>query len=159
MWLGGTVRGWLNEQRMWMFKRTTSYFFAAVDNILKLCGFSKSAFIITGKVADNDINRRYEQESMEFGTSSPMFTVLATLALFNLFGLIVVGTNKATNDDGRIKVFDIFGCQILLCCVLVFVNLPIYQGMFFRKDRGKIPASVTLRSIAFALLASTLAMY
>ncbi|KAB2049515.1 hypothetical protein ES319_A13G181900v1 [Gossypium barbadense] len=159
VWLGGTVRGWLNEQRMWMFKRTTSYFFAAIDNILKLCGFSKSAFIITGKVADDDLNRRYEQESMEFGTSSPMFTVLATLALFNLFGLVVVGTNKAINDDARIKVFDIFGFQILLCCVLVFVNLPIYQGMFFRKDSGKIPASVTLRSIAFALLASTLAMY
>ncbi|XP_040965136.1 cellulose synthase-like protein E1 isoform X3 [Gossypium hirsutum] len=159
VWLGGTVRGWLNEQRMWMFKRTTSYFFAAIDNILKLCGFSKSAFIITGKVADDDVNRRYEQESMEFGTSSPMFTALATLALFNLFGLVVVGTNKAINDDARIKVFDIFGFQILLCCVLVFVNLPIYQGMFFRKDSGKIPASTTLRSIAFALLASTLAMY
>nr|KJB82386.1 hypothetical protein B456_013G193400 [Gossypium raimondii] len=67
VWLGGTVRGWLNEQRMWMFKRTTSYFFAAIDNILKLCGFSKSAFIITGKVADDDVNRRYEQESMELG--------------------------------------------------------------------------------------------
>ncbi|KAH1032966.1 hypothetical protein J1N35_045140 [Gossypium stocksii] len=96
---------------------------------------------------------------MEFGTSSPMFTALATLALFNLFSLVVVGTNKAINDDARTKVFDIFGFQILLCCVLVFVNLPMYQGMFFQKDSGKIPASVTLRSIAFALLASTLAMY
>ncbi|MBA0699730.1 hypothetical protein Goari_001339 [Gossypium aridum] len=122
---------------MWMFKRTTSYFFAAVDHILKLFGFSKSAFAITGKVADDDVHRRDEQEIMVFGTWSPMFTVLAALALFNLLGLIA----------------------ILLCYVLVFTNLPIYQGMFFRKDSGKIPVSVTLQSVAFALLASTLAIY
>ncbi|MBA0844063.1 hypothetical protein Goarm_001190 [Gossypium armourianum] len=75
---------------MWMFKRTTSYFFAAIDHILKLFGFSKSAFAITGKVADDDVHRRDEQKIMEFGTWSPMFTVLATLALFNLLGLIAV---------------------------------------------------------------------
>ncbi|MBA0874328.1 hypothetical protein Goshw_015245 [Gossypium schwendimanii] len=97
----------------------------------------KSAFAITGKVADDDVHRRDEQEIMVFGTWSPMFTVLAALALFHLLGLIA----------------------ILLCYVLVFTNLPIYQGMFFRKDSGKIPASVTLQSVAFALLASTLAIY
>ncbi|KAA3486460.1 cellulose synthase-like protein E6 isoform X2 [Gossypium australe] len=159
VWLGGTVRGWLNEQRMWMFKRTTSYFFATIDHILKIFGFSKSAFAITGKVADDDVHRRYEQEIMEFGTRSPMFTVLATLALFNLLGLIAVLTNNVAIDDARMKIFDIFSFQILLCYVLVFINLPIYQGMFFRKDSGKIPVSVTLQSVAFALLASTLAIY
>ncbi|XP_040941438.1 cellulose synthase-like protein E1 isoform X4 [Gossypium hirsutum] len=134
VWLGGTVRGWLNEQRMWMFKRTTSYLFAAIDHMLKLFGFSKSAFAITGKVADDDVHRRYEQEIMEFGTWSPMFTVLATLALFNLLGLIAVVTNNVAIGDARMKIFDVFGFQILLCYVLVFINLPIYQGMFFRKD-------------------------
>ncbi|KAB2049523.1 hypothetical protein ES319_A13G182000v1 [Gossypium barbadense] len=159
VWLGGTVRGWLNEQRMWMFKRTTSYLFAAIDHMLKLFGFSKSAFAITGKVADDDVHRRYEQEIMEFGTWSPMFTVLATLALFNLLGLIAVVTNNVAIGDARMKIFDVFGFQILLCYVLVFINLPIYQGMFFRKDSGKMPASVTLQSVAFALLASTLTIY
>ncbi|XVF30797.1 hypothetical protein REPUB_Repub16aG0089400 [Reevesia pubescens] len=155
---GGTIRGWLNEQRMWMFKRTTSYFFAFIDNILKLCGFSKSAFVITGKVADDHVYQRYEQEIMEFGTTSPMFTILATLALFNLFSLIV-GMKKVALDAAHTKVFDLFGLQILLCCLLVFLNLPIYQGMFFRKDIGKMPPSVTYQSLTFALLACTIAMY
>ncbi|KAK8545523.1 hypothetical protein V6N12_026355 [Hibiscus sabdariffa] len=152
VWCGGTVRGWLNEQRMWLFKRTTSYLFAFIDHILKLCRFSKPAFVVTRKVADDDVNRRYEQEIMDFGSCSPMFTILATLALFNLFGLVATG-------DVVLKVSDIFGFQILLCCVLVFINLPTYQAMFFRRDSGKIPASVTLQSLTFALLASALAMY
>ncbi|GMI84527.1 cellulose synthase like E1 [Hibiscus trionum] len=159
VWCGGTVQGWLNEQRMWLFKRTTSYFFAVIDHTLKLCRCSKSAFVVTRKVADDDVNRRYEQEIMDFGYSSPMFTILATLALFNLFGLVALGTKKVVTDDVLTKVFDIFGFQILLCCVLVFVNLPIYRAMFFRKDSGKIPAFVTLQSITLALLASALAMY
>ncbi len=74
---GGTFQGWWNDQRMWPFKRTTSYFFGY---ILKLLGFTKSAFVIKTKVADDDVSQRYEQEVMEFGTSSPMFTILATLA-------------------------------------------------------------------------------
>ncbi|KAK8507545.1 hypothetical protein V6N12_072800 [Hibiscus sabdariffa] len=159
VWCGGTVRGWLNEQRMWLFKRTTSYFFAFIDHILKLCRFSKPAFVVTRKVADDDVNRRYEQEIMDFGSSSPMFTILATLALFNLFGLVALASKKVAIDDVLTKVSDIFGFQILLCCVLVFVNLPTYQAMFFRRDSGKISASVTLQSLTFALLASALAMY
>ncbi|XP_022718877.1 cellulose synthase-like protein E1 isoform X2 [Durio zibethinus] len=158
VWFGGTFRGWLNEQRTWMFRRTTSYFFAFIDDILKLCGFSRSAFAITGKVADDHVNQRYEQEIMEFGTTSPMFSILAALALLNLFSF-VGGIKNVALDDVHITVFDRFGLQILLCCLLVFLNLPIYQGMFFRKDSGKMPTSVTYQSLTFALLACTIAMY
>ncbi|RZC46042.1 hypothetical protein C5167_038994 [Papaver somniferum] len=87
--LGGTLQGWWNEQRVWMFKRTTSYLFAIIDSISKLLGLSKSAFVITSKVAEEDVSERYEKEIMEFGTSSPIFTtIIATLALINLFSLV-----------------------------------------------------------------------
>ncbi|XVF30795.1 hypothetical protein REPUB_Repub16aG0089300 [Reevesia pubescens] len=117
----------------------------------------ESAFVITEKVADDHVYQRYEQEIMEFETTSPIFKVLATLALFNLFSLIGV-MKKVSLDDVDTKVFNLFGLQMLLCCLLVFLNLPIYQGLFFRKDSGKMPPFVTYQSLIFALLACTLAM-
>ncbi|XVF30800.1 hypothetical protein REPUB_Repub16aG0089500 [Reevesia pubescens] len=158
MCCGGTIQSWLNDKRMWIFKRTTSYLFAFFDTIMKLFGFSESAFVITEKVADEQISQRYEQEVMEFGTPSVMFTILATLAQLNLFSC-VGGIKKVVIDDVQIKILDQFGLQILLCSLLVFLNLPIYQGLFFRKDSGKIPPSVTYQSTIYALVACAIAMY
>ncbi|KAE8684051.1 Cellulose synthase-like protein E1 [Hibiscus syriacus] len=155
---GGTIQGWLNDQRTWMFKRTTSYLFAFSDTIMSMFGFSESTFVITEKVADEEISQRYEQEVMEFGTPSVMFTVLTTLAQLNLFSC-TLGIRKVVTDDVPIKILDQFGLQMILSSVLVLLNLPIYQGLFFRKDTGKMPSSVTYKSNVYALLACTIAMY
>ncbi|XP_077214534.1 cellulose synthase-like protein E6 [Tasmannia lanceolata] len=150
LWFGETIKGWLNEQRMWLMKRTTSYLFAVIDNVLKLLGFSESAFVITTKVADHEASKRYEQEIMEFGSSSPMFTILATLALLQLLsmvgGVIRVVLKKET------MVVEALILQFLLCGLLVFINIPIYQALFFRKDKGRLPSSLSFTSFALALL-------
>ncbi|PPD82637.1 hypothetical protein GOBAR_DD20427 [Gossypium barbadense] len=86
LWCGGTFRGWCNDQRVWLFKRTTSYFFAFFQTILKLLGYSQLTFALTAKVSDENVSERYEQELIEFGATSPMFDILATLAMLNLFG-------------------------------------------------------------------------
>ncbi|KAJ7960951.1 Cellulose synthase, partial [Quillaja saponaria] len=150
LWSGGTIYGWWNDQRMWLYKRTSSYLFAFIDTVLKLVGFSNSAFVITAKVADQDVSERYENEVMEFGTTSPMLTLLATLALLNLFcfGGVIAVTSKA-----GLGVCETMVLQVVLCGVLVLVNWPIYQGLFFRKDKGKLPSSVVVKSIGFALTA------
>lgn len=157
IWVGGTVKGWWNDQRMWMFKRTTSYFFGFADNILKLLGFTKSAFVITAKVADENISERFEQEAMEFGASSPMFTILATIAFLNLFSFL--GGLKREMLDGHCKTLDQFAVQMLLSGVVVLINLPLYQGLFFRNDDGRMPTSVTFQSTLIALLVCTIAAY
>ena len=157
VWCGGTLQGWWNDQRMWLFKRTTSYFFGFFDCILQLLGFSKSAFVISSKVADDDVSQRYEQEVMEFGTSSPMFTILTTLALLNAF--CFVGGMKRAIADVQTLVSEPFELQILLCGLLVLINLPVYQGLFLRKDNGRMPTSVSYQSIIFALLACAIALY
>ncbi|XP_057957534.1 cellulose synthase-like protein E6 isoform X2 [Malania oleifera] len=157
MWCGGTLRGWWNDQRVWMFKRTTSYFFGFMDNILKLLGFNKPAFSVTPKSVDDHVSQRYEQEVMEFGTSSPMFIILATLALINLFafagGVKMVIMNEQTNG------LEALALQILLSGLVAFINLPIYQGLFFRLDNGRMPASVTYQSVALALFVCSVALY
>uniref|UniRef100_A0A7N2LR59 Cellulose synthase-like protein E6 n=3 Tax=fabids TaxID=91835 RepID=A0A7N2LR59_QUELO len=157
VWFGGTFKGWWNDQRMWLYKRTTSYFFGLLDYILKRLGFTNSAFVITTKVADDDVSQRYEQEVMEFGTSSPMFTILATLALLN--SICFVSGLKRVIADVETLVWKQYALQILLCGLLVFINLPIYQGLFFRKDVASLPTSVTYQSTMFALLACAIAVY
>ncbi|OVA19763.1 Cellulose synthase [Macleaya cordata] len=153
LWSSGTLRGWWHEQRMWMFKRTTSYLFAFIDSILKLFGFAKPAFVITTKVTDGDVSKRYEQDMIEFGSSSPIFTtIIATLALINLFSL--VGGLKRVFIDMEAKVLEQqLIMQIGLCGLVVLINLPVYQGLFFRKDKGRIPTSITLKSVILAALA------
>ncbi|KAE8684050.1 Cellulose synthase-like protein E1 [Hibiscus syriacus] len=154
IWCGGTFLGWCNDQRMWLFKRTTSYLFAFSETILKLLGYSQLAFVVTAKVADKDVYERYDRELIEFGVASPMFDILATLAMLNLLGMF--GAIKKVIMS---NVLDQFGVQILLCLALVTINLPVYQAMFFREDNGKMPTSVTYKAIAFASLACTLAIY
>ncbi|XP_031259760.1 cellulose synthase-like protein E1 [Pistacia vera] len=154
LWSGGTILGWWNDQRIWLYKRTSSYLFAFIDTILKSLGFSESAFVVTAKVADEDVSQRYEKEIMEFGASSSMFTILATLALLNLFCLIGV-LKKVILDQGIFRLYETMLLQILLCGVLVLINWPMYQGLFLRKDNGKMPSSIAAKSLVLALSACT----
>lgn len=140
-----------------MFKRTTSHLFGFFDAIRKLLGLSTDTFVITAKVAEEDVSERYEKEKMEFGVSSPMFNILATLALLNMFSF--VGGIKMVIMDVESKVLDLLALQIILCGLLVLINLPIYQGLFFRKDSGRMPSSVTYKSIIVSLLACSIALY
>ncbi|KAF1881828.1 hypothetical protein Lal_00042544, partial [Lupinus albus] len=114
-----------------------------------------SPFIITAKFMDEDVSQRYEKEVMEFGASSPLFTVLATLALFNLFCLLAT-LKELFLSEGGVRVYEEMLLQVLLCCFLVFINFPIYQGLFLRMDKGSLPTSTAIKSIALALSACVL---
>ncbi|KAA3473339.1 cellulose synthase-like protein E1 [Gossypium australe] len=135
------------------------------NNFILLCLLSnhleaiRLTFALTAKVSDVNVSKRYEQELIEFGATSPMFDILATLAMLNLFGSFGAIKKVILDADEDFKVLDQFGLQILLCLVLATINLPVYQALFFRKDNGKMPSSVTYKSIIFALLACTVAMY
>ncbi|GAB4858138.1 glycosyltransferase 2 [Ancistrocladus abbreviatus] len=82
----GTVKGYWKGQRMWLYKQTSSYLIAFIDTVLTLIRLSNMKFAVTAKVSDDDVSQRYEIEIMESGVSSPMFTVLGTLGMLNLFG-------------------------------------------------------------------------
>ncbi|CAN4102604.1 unnamed protein product [Withania somnifera] len=161
LWSGGTILGWWNEQRIWLYKRKSSYFFAFLDTVLKLFGSSNITFIVTPKVTDEDVLLRYKQEKMEFGSaSSPVLTILSTLAMLNLFCLMgLVKKLILTREMGLKYVFETMVLQILLCGVLVFVNLPLYNALFFRQDKGKIPSSTAVQSVVFALSFCTCIAY
>eukprot|EP00262_Sarcandra_glabra_P009228 TRINITY_DN232_c0_g1_i7.p1 TRINITY_DN232_c0_g1~~TRINITY_DN232_c0_g1_i7.p1 ORF type:complete len:453 (-),score=70.48 TRINITY_DN232_c0_g1_i7:75-1298(-) len=151
LWAGYTLEGWWHEQRVWMMRRTTSYLFGFINAILNQLGLAKSAFTITAKVADDEVNKRYEEEMMEFGSSSPMFIILATLALFNL--LCFVGGIKKVVMGTEGRSVEPLVLQLLLCGLVVIINIPIYKGLFFRKDKGRMPTSITFTSFILAMLA------
>ena len=149
--VGGTIKGWWNELRMWLYKRTSSYLFAFVDNILKVFGFSNSDFIISTKVAEENVSQRYEKEIIEFGNSSPMLTLLATLAMLNLFCLVGMLLKEVVLSRASVTLFKAMLFQVLLSGVLVLINIPIYQGLFLRRDKGRLPRSVAVTSTTLAL--------
>ncbi|XP_058202484.1 cellulose synthase-like protein E1 isoform X3 [Rhododendron vialii] len=154
---GGTPLGWWNEQRIWVFRRTTSFCFAFLETIARQLGFTKLEFVVTAKVSDSEVYQRYLQETMEFGSPSPMFTVLSTIAMINL--LSFVWGLKRMIMDAKYGVLEQLGLQIVLCGVIVLINLPVYKGLFFRRDKGKMPSSVMYKSVMLAFLACSIALY
>ncbi|KAF8781060.1 hypothetical protein HU200_001032 [Digitaria exilis] len=147
---GVTLKGWWNGQRMWVIKRTTSYLFAVADTIFRLLGLSAMAFAITPKVSDEDQSRRYEQELMEFGPSSSLeFVIVAAIALLSLVclagGLSWIVASGCTASCLK------FFLQIVLCGALVAINVPVYEAMFIRNDRGRMAPGVTLTATGLVL--------
>ena len=88
---------------------------------------------------------------MEFGTSSPMFTLLATLALLNLFCVFGFLKEAVLSENGLVRVYENMMLQVVLCAFLVLINLPLYNGCFLRKDKGRLPSSLTIKSVGLAL--------
>ncbi|XP_031478905.1 cellulose synthase-like protein E6 isoform X2 [Nymphaea colorata] len=152
--VGGTFKMWWNAQRMWMMRRVTSYFFAFLDFILKLVGMGEMKFTITSKVADAESETRYRNEIMEFGTASPMFILPTTLAIHHLVCWVVMVFRVVEKGIG---VLDDLFVQAALCGFLVLISLPIYEAAFLRRDKGRIPTSVTSISVTLALMISFLA--
>ncbi|CAA7407788.1 unnamed protein product [Spirodela intermedia] len=148
---GMTARGWWNEWRMWLYKRFTSYLFGFLDTLLLKAGFRNSTFVITEKVTGKDVAGRFEREEMEFGASSPSLslTILATLAMVNLFCLAAAVWRMAAAEATAAFLGEFF-FQLLICGLLVAINGPVYRAMFFRKDGGRMAASVTVTSTAAA---------
>lgn len=135
---------------MWLFKRLASYPFAATDAFLKLLDVKKLAFIVTAKVADEEVSKRYEKEVMEFGSASLMFIILSAHAVFCL--LCLLGGVKKLVLDGTGEMSSML-VQLTVTGAITLINMPIYQAMFLRVDGGCMPISVTIISVGLAMLA------
>ncbi|CAM0951857.1 unnamed protein product [Alopecurus aequalis] len=144
---GETLKGWWNGQRMWLVKRITSYLYGVIDTLCKLLGLSQMTFAVSSKVSDEDVSKRYELEIMEFGSPTPEYVIIATISLLNL--VCLVGGLHHIMKGG----WNVLSPQIILCSMLVIINIPFYEAIFLRKDKGRIPFLVTLASIGFVVLA------
>ncbi|KAL7599916.1 hypothetical protein Lser_V15G20886 [Lactuca serriola] len=150
---GGTTRGWWNDRRIWLYKRTSSYLFALLDTILG----SDLSFVISSKVTDTDVHERYEKEMIEFGVSSPLSIAVATQSIINMICFLGFAIKSMLMDTRtREAYYEAMAIHIVLCFVLVLLNVPLYLGLFVRRDKGKIPSDVTVKSIFLALFFCTI---
>ncbi|XP_052736339.1 cellulose synthase-like protein E1 isoform X2 [Vigna angularis] len=147
---GGSIKGWCNGMRMWLYVRSSSFLFSLLSFILGFFGRSNSSFLLTSKVTEDDLAQRYEKEIMEFGTSSPYFTVLATVALLNLFCLLSTLKDLVLEKGAFVEKMAL---QVLLCGFLVFINFPLYEAILIRKDKGRMPTFLSVKSTTLAFTA------
>ncbi|KAJ9568013.1 hypothetical protein OSB04_003979 [Centaurea solstitialis] len=150
---GGTTRGWWNDRRIWLYKRTSSYLFALLDTILG----SDLSFVISSKVTENDLCERYEKEIMEFGGSSPLLTMVTTVSMVNLVCFLGFVTKLVSIDTGTLRAYyETMIVHMVICVSFVVLNVPLYLALFVRRDKGKIPSFVTVRSVSLSLFICTL---
>ncbi|XP_039166803.1 cellulose synthase-like protein G3 [Eucalyptus grandis] len=140
-----TLRRWWNDQRMCLIRGVTCYAFGTIEYTLKSLGITAHGFNVTSKVLDDEQSKKYDKGVFEFGAVSPMFMVLATAAIINLVslvqGLMVAIVRRSGGGDAEGLVL-----QILLAGFGVVNSWPIYEAMFMRSDKGRMPTKVTLVS-------------
>lgn len=139
---GGSIKTWRNEQRIWMIKSVTCHTFGTLDAIMKLLGLRKASFVPSNKVMDNEQVTRYEMGQIGFQTSAMFLIPMASLMILNMAALFG-GVARIVAVGNWDKMF----AQVVLSAYIFVVNFAIVEGMLIRKDKGRIPASITVVSI------------
>ncbi|XP_031400686.1 cellulose synthase-like protein G3 isoform X3 [Punica granatum] len=141
-----TLRRWWNDQRIWLIRGLTCYLFGSLEFTLKRLGISTSGFEVTSKAANDEQSKKYEQGVFDFGAPSPMVVPLSVAVLVNLVAL-ARGLALAPG-----LAIESFALQVLLSGFGVVNGWPLYEAMFFRSDKGKLPTNITLASTFVAAL-------
>ena len=144
---GGSIRTWSNEQRIWMIKSVTTYLYGSLDAIMKRFGMRKASFSPTNKVSDSDRVKLYQMGKFDFRISKAVLTSMVTLVVLNMAAFIA--------GVARVIVFGNWEkmlMQLLLSLHILIMGSPVLEGMIVRKDKGRIPYSITLFSVVLAMV-------
>ncbi|KAI8566404.1 hypothetical protein RHMOL_Rhmol02G0037500 [Rhododendron molle] len=139
---GGSMSSWINEQRMWMIKSVTCHLYGCLDAIMKRLGMREASFMTTNKVIDDEQTRLYQTGKIDFQTSIMLLAPLVILTIVNVVSF-VGGITRAMVAG---KFSDMF-IQVFLSLFIVTMGYPVIEGMILRKDKGRIPPSVTILSV------------
>ena len=103
----------------------------------------------TNKVADDEQIKLHQEGKFDFRASTIFVAPLVTIILVNLASIVGgVVRMMAMGAAGWRKMFG----QVLLSFYIIVMNSAIIEGMVMRKDKGRIPSSVTLLSLVFSLI-------
>ncbi|KAL0376742.1 UNVERIFIED_CONTAM: Cellulose synthase-like protein E6 [Sesamum calycinum] len=155
---GHSIRTWSNEQRMWMMKALTSYLFAGLEVVMEKIGLTKTSFLPTNKVDDDQQTKCYQMGYYNFQAPARFMVPLCSLYMLNVGSLII--------GFGRIMQTQKWGEMLLQALIPLFatvLHFPLLEGMVLRKDKGRVSPSVfrlsAVISTIFLSFASLLCSY
>ncbi|XP_028064875.1 cellulose synthase-like protein G2 [Camellia sinensis] len=157
--IGGSIQTWRNEQRMWMIKAVTCHLYGSLDAFMKRMGMREANFLPTNKAVDDEQQlKRYQMDILDFQASNMLIVPVVTLVILNLVCLFGGVTRMVISGS----VNEMF-VQVGLSFFIVSMSSPIVEGMVVRKDKGRVPTSVSILSavisMIYLLLGSLIIMY
>ncbi|KAL7220162.1 hypothetical protein ACSBR2_013096 [Camellia fascicularis] len=156
---GGSIQTWSNEQRMWMIRSVTSHLYGSLDAFMKRMGMREASFQPTNKAVDDEQLKRYQMGKFDFQASNMLIVPVVTLVILNLVSLFG-GVTRMVVINGS---FNEMFVQVGLSFFIVSMTYPIVEGMVVRKDKGRVPISVSILSavisMIYLLLGSLIIMY
>ncbi|KAL0388461.1 UNVERIFIED_CONTAM: Cellulose synthase-like protein E1 [Sesamum radiatum] len=142
---GDPLRSTVYELRAWMMKSVACYFYAVLNGILDRLGLHEANFSLTSKVVDDEQETRFKQGIYDFQVSHMLLIPICSLYILNLAAFIIGIARLFQKSDELLA-------QAVLSLFVVIVNYHLLEGMFLRKDKGRIALSVTLLSIATSVI-------
>ncbi|XP_057771368.1 cellulose synthase-like protein G2 [Salvia miltiorrhiza] len=138
--MGYPIRTWITEQRMWMMRSFTSYFYANIYTIMDKMGLKKASFLPTDKAVDEGAATLYEKGVYNFEAPSLFMVPFCTLYMLNLASFLVGFVRILRGEKGMlIEAFiPLFG---------LVLHLPLLEGMVVRKDKGRVPTKDFVASL------------
>ncbi|KAH7522152.1 hypothetical protein FEM48_Zijuj07G0108000 [Ziziphus jujuba var. spinosa] len=143
---GGSYRSWINEQRIWMIKSITSHLYGCLDAFMKRIGMRKTSFLATNKVDDDEQVMLYKKGLIDFRTSAMFLAPLVTLMMLNMVSFVVGMARLILVGD-----LEKWFLQVSISFYILVMSYPIMEGILIRKDKGRIPPSITIFSASVTL--------
>uniref|UniRef100_A0A803LMF8 Uncharacterized protein n=1 Tax=Chenopodium quinoa TaxID=63459 RepID=A0A803LMF8_CHEQI len=144
---GGSVRTWLNEQRIWKIKSLTCFGYGVADCVMAKLGLREASFIPTNKAEDSNKANLYAMGKYDFSTSNMFLVPLVSAVSLNLC-CFVGGVARVIGVGNWEEMFS----QGILSLYGLIISYPVLEAMFVRQDKGCIPLSATLTSSVFVVL-------
>ncbi|XP_026657101.2 cellulose synthase-like protein G2 isoform X1 [Phoenix dactylifera] len=144
----GSLRTWWNELRFWMIISVTAHLFACLNIIMKLVGMKGVInFDLTNKAVRETQIQMYENGIFDFEGTSLLLIPLTTLSILNVATLIGGGCRVIVQKS----LHDLFG-QLYISCFILLISYPVLEGIIIRRDKGRVPTSITLWSIMLTVI-------
>ncbi|KAK4482800.1 hypothetical protein RD792_009970 [Penstemon davidsonii] len=144
---GDDLRTSFYELRVWMMKSAVCYFYATMNAILDKIGSSEANFSLTNKDIEEEQLKRHQEGIFDFQASPMLIAPLCTLYIVNVVSF-VIGTAKIIRSQNGSEMF----VQVFISLFGILMNYHLLEGMFLRKDKGRVSPFVTLLSLAISVV-------